>query len=314
MHVLAMAKRLAQTGKRPYMVFDPETKYTAAFDDLSEIDPQEVLQYMITHYTKDISRELVPKSYHSSVLNWTKAGDIVKHYARACQLQPKPLNVLDMDIWGSELKFSMPVTEGWAKYDFTHSGKHYAGQLRLEGSIDLIYNDPDMGYTILDWKSGAVDKAKTDDDVYADYCDDIQLKMYYLAARRYFRVPVGQMTICQVNIGKSFTVRHENEEEVLEEIRGIYEQMKAMEIPERKYTDNCVGRCPLIRQRCADYQSKPKMKTRTYMRPLDDGTVVETPMSACLQLHSYFRAGNSREHIENTLCRYGFDIDKYSNQ
>jgi len=136
-------------------------------------------------------------------------------------MAPRSFDVRLMDVVSAEQRFDIELPYEWAKHDFIFRKKHYKGQLRLKGSIDLIVKT-DTGIEIIDWKSGRSEDLSTGEPkAFESYCQDMQLAMYFMVARKFLNYDVEHVTIVFLNEGNAYSVSFD-EDLVMKQIQVIY--------------------------------------------------------------------------------------------
>ena len=149
--------------------------------------------------------------------SWMEAQNMVKRVLSATG--PAGIFVPEKKIIATEDKFEIP---------FIAADGH---EVKLNGLIDMVIEIDEDTIEIIDYKTGRFKMS------YNAAEKDIQLRLYYLAARRkYPQYKNHMVTVMYVNEGiKSITpcFGDNTEEGILAEIAEIYEGIKDIEVPDR---------------------------------------------------------------------------------
>ena len=239
-------------------------------EDVDGIDLEVLTKDIYDKTVDSIDFKRVPKTYHrksgerKSIEAWIPYKDLKQSVTNVMQMQPRSFDVRKMDIVAVEQKFDVEIKEPWSGYDFVFRNKHYKGNLRLKGSIDLIVRNEDGTLSIIDWKSGRSEDMNTGEKkTMEDYQNDFQMAIYYMVTRKYLGMDVSDVTLCFLNEGQCYTL-YFDEDLVLEGIKTVFEEMKQAEKPLKKDSDFCVKFCPYCKHTFADVTTKPLVKPRQY--------------------------------------------------
>jgi len=304
---------LDSQSTKPYMYLDSETSYMVDFDSSFDINIDELCQHTYNYWIGTIDPARLPPS-SKTVKAWMSYRKVKESVDNILNMKPRSFDPRNMNVIAPELKFDIELPYDWAKYDFTFRGQHYQGQLRLKGSIDLVIQDDDFQIEILDWKTGSSDNLETGErKTYEDYCNDIQLQLYYLVARQFLGLDVKYITIVFLNENLSYSVAFE-EEEILDRLKSIYQEMQSCDKPIKKNTDACIKFCPYIKKTFADIQSKPRVKVRNCTFVNEVGMMEAKQYKICGQCNAYFDQSNLTPlQLMEILSRQNFNISEYVN-
>lgn len=209
-------------------------------DDIGEIDPslltfEKAMEISVEHYKKVESHiEFKPR-------------DIKDCYAwgrMALDYKDGVFNPLNRNIITPEKKFAIEIKEPWAAYDFDVQGRRVAGNLVLQGTVDLITKLDDNTYEIIDWKTGSCvdffNNFKRKD--YESFTKDPQLLIYYYAVRNlYPDIDNVIFTIVWVKDGGPYTVAFDHQDYLYAEklIKNQFESIKNNNNPNLHIGKHC---------------------------------------------------------------------------
>ena len=139
--------------------------------------------------------------------------------------------------------FDLELPYGWAayRYDDPFTGKELKGQLRVRGTVDLLYRDDNGLLVYLDWKSGAKRCwAKGVDKTFPMLMEDDQLRLYYYALRREFPDDDILMAIHYMRVDGTTWLPYGDEqlEGARNMLRTAFEEIRDCEEPTRRM-DEC---------------------------------------------------------------------------
>lgn len=312
MEILANCKKLQQRRKSPYLYRD-SSGYTVKYNDIYDIDIDHLSKYVYDYYIKDIPEDRVPPCY-KKITNWIKYKDIQKSIKNVFEMSPRSFDVRKMNIYMAEPRFNIVFNEPWAGYDFTFRGKRYQGNLSLRGAIDVInYNEEIGGYEIIDWKTGTSTNLNSGEKkTYDDYCEDLQLAIYYLAAKQYFNIDIKQVTIVFINESNSFSIVYDDEQDIIDKVRDIFIRTKNIEKPKKNQTDFCIKFCPYVKNSFNNVVGTPEIPAEKYVWEYPDGLLEEKEYRICGQLEACLNRLTPLEVMEK-VTRDNYNIDIYKN-
>lgn len=209
-------------------------------DDIGKIDQsiitfETALEIAIEHYKKiEPHIELKPKDIKDCYA-WGRMGLEYKNGV---------FNPLNRNIVTPEKKFEIEIKEPWAAYDFTIEGRRITGNLRLQGTIDLITKLDDNTYEVIDWKTGSCidffNNFKRKD--YDSFTKDPQLLIYYYAVRNiYPEIDNVIFTIVYVKDGGPYTLAFGHKDYIYAEqlIKNQFESIKNNNYPNLNVGRHC---------------------------------------------------------------------------
>lgn len=155
------------------------------------------------------------------------------------EYDPRKLKVIDI-----EKDFKVEITKPWAMYDYIDiiTGENKSGFFSINGVIDLVTEIGPNLYHIIDWKSGKrKDWATGKNKEYESFVKDIQLQLYYWAARELYPGKDILVTIFYINAGGPFTVPFDesNIDEIELKIMRKYLDITHTNIPRANHSFKC---------------------------------------------------------------------------
>ena len=206
--VIGLRKKAAQDGKKFY----DDKDFGRIFDKTTS---GQIMNMAFNHY-KDNEPHL--NLTNEELLACTKWFDTVLN----SEYNPANLKIVD-----AERYFEFDLNEPRFKYDFVYGDKEYKGFLRVRGTIDLVVDNGDGIYEIVDLKTGSnMNWATRRKKGFKDLQNDFQLKLYYWAARKvYPEAKQILVTINFINSGGATTISFsDNEVEAVE--NELYHHMQ----------------------------------------------------------------------------------------
>lgn len=174
MQVLA-DKKLAQEQKLGKVINDdiPNLSYKKC-DDIPYVTKL-CFDYYKSH--SEIGNKLGPKELKTCI-DWVN---------RAITYNDGDLDPRNQNIYATELFFDVEIKQPWAKYEYTIGDEKLSGFFSIKGTVDLILQENDRYYHILDYKSGrrydwGTETVKTPKKLK----NDTQLLLYYYALRNMY--------------------------------------------------------------------------------------------------------------------------------
>lgn len=193
----------------------------------------------------------------------------------------------NLDIVAPEQFFDLPVEAEWAWYDYANprGGPRIQGQLRIRGTVDLLYRD-DNGIIIYhDYKTGrqwdwAAQKRKD----WASLMVDRQLLLYYHAVRRLYPDDDLLFSIDYVREDGVFFLPYGDEQDAaaVAMLREMFEKIRDCEMPDRRMDE--VG--PRGQPCSFCHYARAKAPTGESLCDYYHGQLVQLGMSKCVAKHA----------------------------
>jgi len=293
-------------------------EYLAHNQDTADEQIEDVCKEIYQQHIDKVDPSRVPKSSQrktpeASIKAWIPYKKVKDSITNVLAMSPRSFDPRKMKVIATEQKYDVELPYPWAKYDFKFRGKHYQGQLKLKGSIDLIV-ETDNGIEIIDWKSGRSDDLATGEPkAFEDYADDIQLALYWMVARRYLNLDVQHITIVFMNESACYSVDFDDDL-VMDRIQSIYETMKNTARPEKNDSLFCMRYCPFSKNDFTTITTKPLVKAREYTWTDEEtGIPVNKVYKMCGQLNNYFNSDYTPLQVMEALTRFDHRIEDYVN-
>lgn len=165
-------------------------------------------------------------------------------------LDDKDYSPLHRDIFTTEQFFDIEIKEPWAHYSSVIKGEKYEGNLRIRGTVDMIYNleGKEKGIEYVDWKTGQRKNWATGKKKYlTDFYHDPQLMIYHYALRHtYPDIDLMVFTVYYVKDGGPYTIALDRDDLQIstDMIRDRFETIKQTQTPETIWGDyKCFKMC-----------------------------------------------------------------------
>lgn len=222
LEICALSKKAHQDGLDEFEDEDIGLVFTNKYDPeyLAQIGSR-----VYQHYTSKWTHHFWSEADYKDCMSW--AWKVLKY--KNGMFDPANKNIV-----AAEPHFDFTIDLPWAEYDYPQHG--LKGNLALKGTIDVISEEGDGVYEILDYKTGkrldwATGKEKTQDSLFYDP----QLRLYHYAAKHmYPHVKTFIVTIYFINWGGPFTVHFQDEDLEWTEnmLRKKFEEIRDTDSPE----------------------------------------------------------------------------------
>lgn len=196
---------------------------------LDQYSIEEKIRIVYDKYDKEFPEVFNDESYK-------KCQDSVKKVTTFLNGAYDPRNA---NIIAAELPFDIEIKKPWAFYSYdTPSGK-IEGYLRIKGTVDVLAQENDDTYHILDYKTGGLinwSNGKVKDLKYMQN-EDKQLKLYFYAICHVFsHIENFLITIFYMNENKAFTVVFERKDlpKIEKNIKETFQQIQSIVKPKLK--------------------------------------------------------------------------------
>lgn len=226
---LLAAKKLAiQNGANEFFDEESNRKFNVV-----EFSPQDAINTGWDCYTK-----LKPRPH-----KWTDIDliDCTAWMYKAMEFNNGEFNPLKRTIHWPEKYFDFVIDKPWAKYSYKIGDQKIDGQLALKGTIDLVCNNGNNIYEMVDWKTGKrLDWATGKVKEYADLREDSQLRIYHYALSKL--LPNARkiyVTIVYINDGGPFPLPYDKSDLPKTEkmIKERFDEIRSSPRPKLIYPD-----------------------------------------------------------------------------
>lgn len=175
MEILACAKLAQQNGEKFHYDEEIVGKITA---NVKKINVDSLVDTIYNYYSRAFDHHDWTDKDLKDCREWTWKA---LHYQDG-HYDPRKQKIIQPE---AQFDFSLP--EEWATYSYKHDGETLEGVIAAKGTIDLIVEIAPNHYEICDYKFGQrKDWGTGERKTYDDLMNDIQLRLYQLAAYKIF--------------------------------------------------------------------------------------------------------------------------------
>ena len=169
------------------------------------------------------------------------------------RFDPRNRKVID-----TEPHFDIPITEDWAKFDFTlPSGEKLSGNLAIKGTIDLVTEMEDGTIEVIDWKTGQrLDWATGERKDYDKLMKDTQLLLYhYAVSKMYPKHRHSIMTIFFCRDGGPFSLAFDKDDDAdfIKYLEKMFKEIVSNQTPRPISKERASFKCQKL---CHYYKTK----------------------------------------------------------
>lgn len=202
---------------------------------------------------KDIRKQLLDISY-SYYDNENPGIFVDSSYKECAMLVDRGLSYChgafdprSYNMYAAELPFDITLKDDWSKYEYmTPEGKDIKGNLRLRGTIDVVYQEDENTLHCLDYKTSkaandwASGKTKVaarnvaDKEKETSLYNDQQMMLYYYVLANIFPDKDILMTLYFIRINKAFTMAFDRDKDlprIHNWLRERFEYIQSMQKP-----------------------------------------------------------------------------------
>lgn len=207
------------------------------------------------------------------------------------------LDPRNQNVYATEKFFDFEIKKDWAKYKYQVKGQDIEGYLSIKGTIDLIIQEDENYFQILDYKTGqrknwATGKEKT----YEDLQKDTQLLLYYYALKNLYPDASFYVSIYYINDGGIFDFAFDESDYIKAEsiLRQKFEYIRSIQVPKLLSRDNSDFRCQRL---CAFSELTENGKTicqNMHSEITNEGIEVVTNKYANLKKIGKYQDGGGR--------------------
>ena len=197
----------------------------------------------------------------------------------------------NQDVHATELFFDIEIDKPWAKYKYLVGDEVIEGNLSIKGTVDLIIDNGNNFYEILDYKTGKrINWATGEEKTYDKLQKDTQLLLYYYALRNMYPEAEFSVSIYYINDGGVFSMVFDDSDYHKAEniLRKKFEYIRDVEHPRLLSKHNSHWKC---------------QKLCRFSSPYKEGA----DRSICQYLSDYVK----QYGVEKTVEKYG-DVSKVS--
>ena len=156
------------------------------------------------------------------------------------------LDPRNQKVFATELFFDIEIKKPWAKYSYELGGKTIEGYLAIKGTVDLIVEQSDGYYEIIDYKTGKrINWATGEEKTHEKLQGDTQLLLYYYALKNMYPDREFSISIYYINDGGLFSMAFDEDDyQKAEEIlKKKFEQIRNTQYPKLLSDKNSHWKC-----------------------------------------------------------------------
>ena len=156
------------------------------------------------------------------------------------------LDPRNQNIFATEQFFDIEIKKDWAKYDYEVNGEKISGNLSIKGTVDVIAEEGEKYFQVLDYKTGKrLNWATGEEKTYEDLQKDTQLLLYYYALKNLYPDWSFYVSIYYINDGGIFDlVFDESDYQKAEQIlKKKFEDIKNSKLPKQLSREQSHWKC-----------------------------------------------------------------------
>ena len=196
-------------------------------------------EWLLIDYCSTTFLSFIYKKYDEENPNLLQEGDYdecMKLCMKAIEYSGGMFCPSNNDVFAVEHKFDLTLPQDWAKYSYETPNGPLEGQLRLAGTVDIIYKENENTLHVVDYKTSkgidnwATGISKTTNNLKFDN----QLILYYYAlAHEFPQYKNILITLYFIRLNKPFTIIFERSElpTIEKLLREKYEEIKDLKSP-----------------------------------------------------------------------------------
>ena len=226
-------KKLAQTKGEDKLVNDDIQDLT--FEECDDID--EIVKICFDYYTDHEKEVGLTKKELRTCINWTHKALAYKNG----ELDPRNQN-----IFATEQFFDIEIKKDWAKYDYEVNGEKISGYLSIKGTIDVVIQEDEKYFQVLDYKTGRrLNWATGEEKTYEDLAKDKQLLLYYYALKNLYPDYSFYVSIYYINDGGIFDLVFDEQDYLKAEeiLKQKFEEIRDCKIPKQLSREQSHWKC-----------------------------------------------------------------------
>ena len=240
------------------VVEDEETGNTLT---LEQCDDLKLINDIAFDYYSDAFPELdMTDADRRKCLSWAEKAVAY----RGGMLDPRNQNVE-----ATELFFDFEIKKPWAKYKYEFEGQTIEGYLSIKGTVDLIIDNGNNYYEILDYKTGKrINWATGEEKTHEKLQGDTQLLLYYYALKNMYPEREFSVSIYYINSGGLFSLVFDEDDYNKAEniLRKKFEQIRDTEQPKLLSEQNKHWKCQKLCKFSQPYKEGAEKSVCQYIR------------------------------------------------
>ena len=218
LEILAILKKSKQKGRKT-----AKTIVGRLTNDFEKLNIDRLINKVYNKYTEFFNHHSWTNADFKLISDWT-------YKVLTSSYDPRYKTIVE-----PERKFDLELLEPWAEYEYYLGEEHLTGNLRIKGTIDLIVEEDETTYQVIDWKTGKrLDWATGEEKTIEKLEKDPQLMLYYYVINRLYPDKQVTVTINYINDGGPFTI-HFNKSTIskcLDMLKKHFEEVKKNKMPQ----------------------------------------------------------------------------------
>ena len=220
---------------------------------LEECDDLELLNNIaFDYYTNAFPEVKIGDKERRQCLRWAE---------KAIAFKDGMLDPRNQDVFATELFFDIEIKKPWAKYKYEFEDQTIEGYLSIKGTVDLILDQGNGFFEILDYKTGRrLDWATGEEKTYEKLQKDKQLLLYYYALKNMYPDKEFSVSIYYINDGGLFSMVFDEEdyEDAEEILRKKFEQIRSIQQPRLLSNEHTHWKCQKLCLFSSEYEDSGK--------------------------------------------------------
>ena len=175
----------------------------------------------------------------------------------------------NQNVFATELFFDFEIQENWAKYNYKVGKETIKGNLAIKGTVDLIVDQGENYYEILDYKTGKrINWATGEEKTLEKLQKDTQLLLYYYALKNTYPDAEFSVSIFYINDGGVFSMVFDEEDYKKAEdiLRKKFERIKRSQNPRLLSNENSHWKCRKLCKFSEPYKEGTKKSVCQHIR------------------------------------------------
>jgi len=172
-------------------------------------------------------------------------------------------------VFATELFFDIEIQENWAKYNYKVGKETIKGNLAIKGTVDLIIEQGENYYEILDYKTGKrINWATGEEKTLEKLQKDTQLLLYYYALKNMYPDAEFSVSIFYINDGGVFSMAFDETDYAKAEdiLKKKFEQIKRNSNPRLLSNENSHWKCRKLCKFSEPYKEGAKKSVCQHIR------------------------------------------------
>ncbi len=227
---------------------------------------------------------------HEPEVELTKADlrTCIKWVEKAVAYNDGELDPRNQNVHATELFFDIEIKKPWAKYRYEVDGEVLEGYLSIKGTIDLITQEDDKYFQVLDYKTGKrIDWATGEVKSPEKLQKDTQLLLYYYALKNMYPDWEFFVSIYYINDSKidgvdvpgglfSMVFDEEDYQKAEDILRQKFEYIRSVEQPRLLSSENTHWKCKYLCKFSEEWENSGKSTCHFFRDMVKSEGIVKT--------------------------------------